>query len=125
MINEKLHAARKEKRWTMAVAAERAGVSWLTYSRWENGVQRPYLSTLDQLCEAFGRTPQELGFSHVVEEPAQEKSGDAVLAPGSPASESESTIITLTANEAALLLSLLGDDMKHLMKPNEPRYSAF
>src|SRR5579885_644822 len=111
MVNEKLRAARKEKRWTIAVAAEKARVSWLTFSRWENGTQKPYLSTLDQLCEAFGKTPQELGFSELVEESAGDGANDNTLTSTSALASRGSPIITLTGNEAAALLSLLGDDM--------------
>lgn len=102
MVNAKLRAARKEKCWTMAIAAEKAGVSWLTYSRWENGLQTPYLSTLSQLCEAFGKTPQELGFSHIIKGTVREKS-----------SKPDSPIIILTQDEATELLSLLGENMTH------------
>ena len=76
--NQRLRAARKEKCWSMALAAEKAQVSWLTYSRWENGLQKPYLSTLRQLCEAFGKTPQELGFADLVEEPVSEHTDNPV-----------------------------------------------
>jgi transcriptional regulator with XRE-family HTH domain len=64
MANEKLKTARLNKRWTQVKAAERAGVSVLTYSRWENGTQMPYLTTLDQLCRAFETSPEDLGFDH-------------------------------------------------------------
>src|SRR5258708_7895434 len=112
MVNQLLRAARKEKRWTIAVAAEKARISPLTYSRWEKGTQKPYLSTLDQLCEAYGKTPQELGFSHLVEEPLQETPGDPVSSPLIKSPDQNSSIITLTGDQAAALLSLLGDDMK-------------
>lgn len=111
MSNQKLQAARKEKHWTIAVAAEKVGVSWITYSRWEKGTQKPYLSTLDQLCTAFKRTPQELGFSDLIGEPLPEKSGNVAPELPSPSAIQNLTIVTLTKEQAALLLSLIGDNM--------------
>jgi DNA-binding XRE family transcriptional regulator/tetratricopeptide (TPR) repeat protein len=112
MVNQLLRAARKKKRWTIAVAAEKARVSELTYSRWEKGTQKPYLSTLDQLCEAYGMTPQELGFSQLIEEPLQETPSDSVSSPLVTSPGQNAGIITLTGDQATALLSLLGDDMK-------------
>ena len=60
--NEKLEAARMQKRWSVAVASERAEVSVNTFNRWERGLQVPQLGTLDRLCKAFGLSPEELGF---------------------------------------------------------------
>jgi transcriptional regulator with XRE-family HTH domain/tetratricopeptide (TPR) repeat protein len=65
MVNEKLRQARQQKRWSQAVAAEEVGVSELTYSRWENGTQKPYLKTLDDLCNAFEMSPADLGFGNL------------------------------------------------------------
>jgi transcriptional regulator with XRE-family HTH domain/tetratricopeptide (TPR) repeat protein len=65
MANEKLRAARLQKHWSQVKAAEKAGISVLTYSRWEKGVQTPYLTTLDQLCEAFEMSPAALGLGHI------------------------------------------------------------
>jgi transcriptional regulator with XRE-family HTH domain/tetratricopeptide (TPR) repeat protein len=55
------------KRWSVAVASERAGVSVNTFNRWERGLQVPQLSTLDQVCRAFDMSPEELGFEHAIE----------------------------------------------------------
>lgn len=66
MVNEKLRAARKIKRWSMQVASERIGVDRVTYSRWERGEQDPHPSTLDLLCRAFDMPPEDLGFGHLV-----------------------------------------------------------
>ena len=63
MLNQKLRKARKQKRWSIEKAAEKVGVSWLTYSRWEHGTQNPHPTTLDMLCDAFGLSPEELGFA--------------------------------------------------------------
>ncbi len=64
--NEKLAEARLRKRWSIAVASEKAGVSINTFHRWERGLQLPQLSTLDQVCKAFDLSPEELGFEQVV-----------------------------------------------------------
>ncbi len=65
--NELLEAARMQKRWSVAVASERAGVSVNTFNRWERGLQIPQLSTLDQVCNAFDMSPEDLGFGHAIE----------------------------------------------------------
>ena len=62
--NEILKAARLEKCWTLADAAEQANVSIEAYSRWEYGIQEPRLSSLRLLCDAFKKSPKELGFEH-------------------------------------------------------------
>ncbi len=64
--NELLEAARMRKRWSVAVASEKAGVSVNTFNRWERGLQIPQLSTLDLLCKAFDMSPEELGFGHAI-----------------------------------------------------------
>src|SRR3984893_3580938 len=64
--NEKLEMARMQRRWSVAVASERVGVSINTFNRWERGLQVPQLGTLDQLCRAFGLTPEELGFEQAI-----------------------------------------------------------
>ena len=63
MHNQKLRKARQQKRWSIEKAAERVGVSGLTFSRWEHGTQQPHPSTLDLLCKAFGMSPGELGYA--------------------------------------------------------------
>ncbi|GCE13813.1 helix-turn-helix domain-containing protein [Tengunoibacter tsumagoiensis] len=64
--NKSLEKARMQKRWSIAVASERVGVSVNTFNRWERGLQVPQLSTLDQLCKAFDLSPEALGFAHAV-----------------------------------------------------------
>ncbi len=63
MHNQKLRKARQQKRWSIEKAAEKVGVSWLTFSRWEHGTQQPRSATLDMLCNAFGMSPEELGYA--------------------------------------------------------------
>lgn len=64
--NEKLRRARLEKRWSVTTASRHVGVSTNTFSRWEQGVQIPQLTTLNQLLEAFDRSAEELGFGFVI-----------------------------------------------------------
>jgi len=66
MPNQMLRAAREKKLWTMVQAAEAIGVTEQTYSRWENGIRKPHLSTLKMLCQAFEASPGELGYDHLV-----------------------------------------------------------
>jgi transcriptional regulator with XRE-family HTH domain len=63
MHNQKLRKARQQKRWSIEKAAEKVGVSALTFSRWEHGTQQPHPSTLDMLCKTFGMLPEELGYA--------------------------------------------------------------
>ena len=69
IANEKLQRARLEKRWSVAVASRRVGVSVNTFNRWERGLQIPQLATLDQLVVAFNLSAEELGFGFIVSPP--------------------------------------------------------
>ncbi len=64
--NRKLETARLKKRWSVETACRKIGVSVNTFNRWERGLQLPQLATLDQLCEAFGMSPEELGFGNII-----------------------------------------------------------
>ncbi len=64
--NEKLQRARLEKRWSVTAASRQVGVSTNTFSRWEQGLQIPQLTTLNQLMEAFEMSAEELGFGFVI-----------------------------------------------------------
>ncbi|EFH88273.1 helix-turn-helix transcriptional regulator [Ktedonobacter racemifer] len=66
MKNTKLKRLRLAHLWTISQAANKVGVSTLTFSRWENGVQRPQLVYLASLCSIFGKTPEELGYEDLV-----------------------------------------------------------
>lgn len=57
----KLKQLRVCKHWTLAQAAARLEVAVNTLSRWEQGHQRPYLNSIDRLCEVYGCTEEELG----------------------------------------------------------------
>ncbi len=115
MLNHKLRAARKAKAWTIETAAEKVGVSWVTYSRWAKGTQTPYLSTVRDICKAFHKSPQDLGLEHLVEESGEEETKDGTL----PfltlplPSHQNSSVITLTQEQAVVFFSLIGDGMKH------------
>jgi transcriptional regulator with XRE-family HTH domain len=64
--NEKLEAARLQRRWSVEVASAKVGISVNTFNRWERGLQIPQLDTLDRLCNAFNMTPEELGFGDAI-----------------------------------------------------------
>jgi transcriptional regulator with XRE-family HTH domain len=110
MVNQKLKAARVRKLWSQADGAEKVGVSVITYGRWENSAQKPYLKLLKQLCEAFEMSPEELGFDAIA--------GTAKEAVAIVRSEAEiqaihtTPLIILTSAQIATLLDFLhlGDD---------------
>lgn len=76
VANEKLQRARLERRWSVAAASRRVGVSANTFNRWERGLQIPQLATLDQLCAAFAMSAEDLGFGQVVT-PPKKADGDS------------------------------------------------
>jgi len=127
MVNHKLRAARKAKAWTIETAAEKVGVSWVTYSRWEKGTQTPYLSTVRDICKAFHKSPQDLGLDHLVEESIEEETKHAALSSVSlqidqNASAQHSPVVRLTSEQIAVLLSLLEDTtiMKTILNQFDP-----
>ncbi len=127
MVNHKLRAARKAKAWTIETAAEKVGVSWVTYSRWEKGTQTPYLSTVRDICKAFHKSPQDLGLEHLVEESGEEETKQVAFTSVSlqidqNAHAQNSPIIRLTSEQTATLLSLLGDTtiMKTIQNQFDP-----
>jgi transcriptional regulator with XRE-family HTH domain/tetratricopeptide (TPR) repeat protein len=61
--NWRLRAAREKRLWTIEQACERVGASRNAYYRWERGLQYPNMSSLTRLHEAFGLSPEELGFT--------------------------------------------------------------
>jgi tetratricopeptide (TPR) repeat protein len=123
MVNHKLRAARKAKAWTIETAAEKVGVSWVTYSRWERGTQTPYLSSVRDLCKAFHKSPQDLGLEHLIEEAVEEESKHVALSSVSlhidqNSSAQSAPIVRLSSEQMAVLLSLLGDTT--IMKQFDP-----
>ena len=64
MANAKLIAARLHKFWTQADLAEEVGVTFVTISRWENGVQQPQAYAVKKLCQVFASSPEELGLNY-------------------------------------------------------------
>jgi len=110
--NELLTAARLENCWTLAIAAEKANVSIEAYSRWEYGTQIPRLSSLKLLCDAFGKTAEELGFGFLVKKTSlTEEQQDTT----EQRETARAGFVTLTREEAGVLSSLFklleGDDM--------------
>ena len=61
-MNEKLRLARLNRHWSVEKAAERIGISRLTYIRWEKGAQIPHISSVLLACDAFKLSAEELGF---------------------------------------------------------------
>lgn len=61
MDRQKLRAARLERHWTLAQAAEQVEVDVNTLSRWERGKTRPHGYNVVRLCEVYEKTPTELG----------------------------------------------------------------
>ena len=114
MVNHKLRAARKAKAWTIEMAAEKIGVSPVTYGRWEKGTQTPYLPAVRDICKVFHKSPQDLGLEHLVEEPAEEetKHGTPPFLTQPLATDQKISAITLTQEQVAMFYSLIGDEMK-------------
>lgn len=61
MERQKLKAARLDRHWTLAQAAEQVGVDVNTLSRWERGKTRPHGYNIVRLCEVYEKTSAELG----------------------------------------------------------------
>jgi transcriptional regulator with XRE-family HTH domain/tetratricopeptide (TPR) repeat protein len=108
MHNQKLRKARKQKHWTIEKAAAKVGVSWLTYSRWENGTQKPHPTTLDLLCQAFEMSSENLGFALSIEQPQQVETWDGLQLPASQLDQKP--LIILTDEQVAVLSFLIGGD---------------
>jgi transcriptional regulator with XRE-family HTH domain len=54
-LNERIRAARVERRITQFTLAQRVGVSPSTPHRWEAGVSRPRMAQIPALAEALGK----------------------------------------------------------------------
>jgi len=102
----------------MAGAAERANVSFEAYQRWEYGAQEPRLDSLKMLCDAFEKSPDELGFGHLVKMPQEETNKKQEEAAAPP---DQQAIILLSPEQVVALQALLGDDM---MAFNQAKRSA-
>jgi transcriptional regulator with XRE-family HTH domain len=61
MEKSQLAQMRAQKHWTLRQAADAVGVSVVTFSRWESGLQKPYSEHVRRLCEIFDATPEQLG----------------------------------------------------------------
>jgi DNA-binding XRE family transcriptional regulator len=116
-VNRKLRYARMKAFLSVEQAALLAEVSPTTYTRWEQGHQRPHLASLGRLCKVFEATPVQLGFGDVI--------GDegALVAerrtPSSPPPFPGSESVDRDQAEAEYLWSVLTsmiDDWKGMMK---------
>src|SRR5713226_3186340 len=96
MLNQRLREARDEKLWSIETAAEKVGVTWLTYSRWEHGETNPHPYNLGQLREAFGKSPEELGFAHLVKKSKSRETGEGVSQTPSQPLQAAQNASTLT-----------------------------
>jgi transcriptional regulator with XRE-family HTH domain len=61
----KLRRARKARRWTIEEVAEKVGVDWTTYSRWERGQQEPHQRNVKELEQAFSMKAEDLGMDQI------------------------------------------------------------
>ncbi len=60
--NERLRDARRFKGWTQSKLAEAVDTDFETVSRWERGITFPSSYFRGKLCNALGKTAEELGF---------------------------------------------------------------
>ncbi len=115
--NQMLKTARLEKCWTLAMTAEKANVSLEAYSRWELGKQEPRLSSLLLLSEAFGKSPEDLGFGHLTKQSHPQEvikaHTEATQGPSTAVLPSQQVMILAPEQVASFQQLLgLGDDMK-------------
>lgn len=61
-IGEILKHLRQDKLWSQAELAHLVGTTPVSVGRWEKNLTRPNLHFQRQLCEIFGKSPEELGF---------------------------------------------------------------
>ena len=55
-----LKELRESRLWTQAFLAQKIGVQVPTVSNWERGEQRPQMSLMLKLADAFGISPSEI-----------------------------------------------------------------
>lgn len=78
--NHLLRAARKERGWTQKEVADRIGAPLsLNVTRWERGTAFPSAHYVEQLCQLFGKRPQELGLLQPEDELHQEPAPSPAL----------------------------------------------
>jgi transcriptional regulator with XRE-family HTH domain len=61
--NRKLRNARIGNNWTQQDVADRIGTTPLSVGRWERGEAFPSAYYRQQLCDLFGMSSEELGFT--------------------------------------------------------------
>ena len=59
-IGQRMKQIRKEKRMTQEETADRAGVTAVSLSRWENGERNPTFQDVEKVARALGVTMEEL-----------------------------------------------------------------
>ena len=116
-INFKLRRARMKKRWTLEAAAKAAEVSFSTFLRWEQGRQQPNLVSLDQLCKAFDKQPEDLGYGHLIgiDDSSSQVPPSQVSVP--PSQISSSGNITTAPQPTNSIPTELPDDRKQTHQP--------
>lgn len=62
MTRVTLAAARVNKGYTQAIAAEKLGINVNTLKNWERGVTFPKQPQIEKLCEVYGVTYDEIIF---------------------------------------------------------------
>lgn len=77
-VGQRLRRERTRLNWSQEKLADKLGVSVISINRWENDKVLPHPLYREQLCQLFGKSPEELGFI------AQQH--DTAVFPESPAS---------------------------------------
>jgi tetratricopeptide (TPR) repeat protein len=84
------------KRWTIAKVCDLTGISEKTYRRCERGTHQPRVYTIEVLCQAFQMSAEDLGLAHYL-----------YALPADQPINTSSDSVTLTGEQATMLLSLL------------------
>jgi transcriptional regulator with XRE-family HTH domain/tetratricopeptide (TPR) repeat protein len=99
-INQQLLAARNRMHWSQKRAAQACNVDVQTFFRWEHGEQEPRGYNLEQLCEVFGVSAEQLGYSSDVQIEEDVTARD---------DREGSALVTLTPQQVADLLPFIED----------------
>lgn len=111
MINEKLSWARAQKGWTQSYLAEQLGVTPVTISRWEHGVQIPRAFYISRICHMLGMAADDLGFAQAITQKQQTSHTEQSrsIATGYDMNKKRREIITLLGLAGAALILPLPD----------------
>lgn len=80
-LGRRIAAHRAQRGWTQEDAAQRVGVTYRAYQRWENGDSMPYARNLHRLADAFGVSPDTF-LAITTEQPRNGARGDEVVSQG-------------------------------------------